>query len=286
MTDRTVTGNQSPQPVSYLHSKIRIGTCKGPINFKRNQNSFLPTDIPEEKRNRRKEIREWASSKILSQNQPWNKSTPCQIRPITQPRFSTNFVNDRSGAFVFNHRAESLDPLINPEPIDKPSKFHISSSTEKFAMRKKLEPISDLIQMGKFRRTEELPINLKLLGKKEWNSMTTLNLKEQAQRNKDFQGKSSKFSRNISKAISILDYKGPMELESIHQNRLRKMKSEGTFVAASFLDGEDMAPINKKGFSNRNALERPRVQTISEHSGVWEFNNHDNRFVTFIAYNY
>ena len=44
-----------------------------------------------------------------------------------------NYVQDRSKMYQYNFRAESLDPLRNLEPIDKPTKFHISRQLESTA---------------------------------------------------------------------------------------------------------------------------------------------------------
>ena len=56
------------------------------------------------------------------------KHPPCERRTME------NYKADRSSAYRFNYRAESIDSLKQSELIDKPTKFHVSAQLESTAL--------------------------------------------------------------------------------------------------------------------------------------------------------
>ncbi len=111
----------------YLKAKIQIGNCKGPVSYKLEQTVFHHDDIPDDRRQRHNEINHWLKSKLLSEDRPAWKKTTDPGNPVCERRRMENFANDRSTAFQYNFRGESLDCLKVVEPIDKPTKLHISA---------------------------------------------------------------------------------------------------------------------------------------------------------------
>ena len=253
----------------FLHAKIRSGTCKGPLNFKKTQKSFLNSDVREEVWQRKDNVLDWKKSKILNVNENWNKTFPTNLHPVPESRTRENYVHDRSKAYTYNYRAESLDPLLMDEPIDKPTKFHISRTSSSSALTTQMRRLHEPIQRGQLRRTEEIPVNVKLIDKPEWNGMTAnLSLKDRHNNLNEFTMKSRSQSKRISTAMSSLDYINPCQAERIYHATLRRQKSAGTFTPASFLDGVDHRPVDPKELMNRYAIERPRIYNVVEHSGT------------------
>jgi hypothetical protein len=65
------------------------------------------------------------------------------------------------------------------EPIDKPTKFHVSTTRHEDALKISTTMKGDPIQRRHFRRTEEMPVNATLADKPAWNSTTVLTIKTQ-----------------------------------------------------------------------------------------------------------
>ena len=252
----------------FLHAKIRSGTCKGPLNFKKNQKGFLNADVRDEVWRRKDNVLDWKKSKVLDVNESWNKTFPTNLHPVPESRTSENYVHDRSKAYAYNYRAESLDPLLMDEPIDKPTKFHISRTSSSAALTSQMRLLHEPIQRGQLRRTEEIPVNIKLANKPEWNAMTAVSPKDRNNNMNEFTMKSRSHSKRISTAMSSLDYINPLKSEVIYHATLRRQKTAGTFTPASFLDGVDHRPVDPKDLMNRYAIERPRTYNVVEHSGT------------------
>lgn len=263
----------------FLHAKIRIGTCKGPINFKKTQKSFLRSDVPDVTWKRKEDILEWKKSRVLNTKDLWNKSVPITLHPVTEQRQRQNFIGDRSKAFTYNYRAESLEPLLIDEPIDKPTKFHISRTSSGTALASQMKMLHDPIQRGQLKRTQEIPVNVKLEGKPEWNALTSVSYKDREHNLEDFTKKSLAFSKRVSTAMSTMDYNDPRKLEGIYHATLRRQKTAGTFVPVSFIDGVDRRPIDPKHLMNRYAIEPTRTYNVVEHSGTWELSKAENRYL-------
>ena len=255
----------------YLHAKIRVGSCKGPNRFKHTQKVLLNSDVRDEVWERKDDVLEWKKSRILDTSKDvWDiqKSFPTNLHPVPESRTRENFVHDRSKAFAYNYRAESLEPLIIDEPIDKPTKFHISRTSSSTALSSQMKMLHEPIQRGQLRRTEEIPVNVKLIDKPEWNGMTTISFKNRNNNLDVFTEKSTKFNRRVSTAMGALDYINPCKAEEIYHATVRRQKSAGTFTPTSFMNGVDHRPVDPKDLMNRYAIERPRIYNVVEHSGI------------------
>ena len=217
---------------------------------------------------RKDNVLDWKKSKILNVNESWNKSFPSSLHPVPESRTRENYVHDRSKAYTYNYRAESLDPLLMDEPIDKPTKFHISRTSSSAALTAQMRMLHEPIQRGQLRRTQEIPVNVKLTDKPEWNAMTAVSPKERNNNMHEFTMRSRSCSKRISTAMSSLDYVNPIKAEGIYHATLRRQKTAGSFTPASFLDGVDHRPVDPKDLMNRYAIERPRTYNVVEHSGM------------------
>ena len=161
------------QPSHHLHARLQIGSVKGPISYKPFQTVFHQDDIPPERRTRKNEVTKWLSNKLLSTDPPsWNKSIEIIKKPWDKRRSGIP-PNDRSNAFQYNFRSEVLPPQLVP-PIDKPTKFHVSTQLNSEVIELEQKMRADPIYAGIFRRTEELPNHPKLSNAVPWNPSTEL----------------------------------------------------------------------------------------------------------------
>eukprot|EP01036_Dinobryon_divergens_P034689 gene34689-44861_t len=241
----------------FLKSKIQIGSSRGPISYLHNQTVFHHDDISEQKRLRRNEIKSFLSSKILgSEADPWSKSTKVE-KPLCENRRMENFVADRSAPFQYNYRAESLDPLRINEPIDKPSKFHISTQLESTARDILAARAEDRIQAGHFMRTQEMPVNSKLQGAAEWNFSTTFERREKDRRLDTLTDKAQQWTHQITETLPAKkQYDNPLKTTIKFQEEVRRQKKAGEFT------------LNKHVY--QRPLSPPHTRTSTAHSGVWE----------------
>lgn len=53
----------------YLQTKMRIGSCKGPIEYKSDQQVFHQDDVPEKARERKNEVKEWVRNNFCNRGQ-------------------------------------------------------------------------------------------------------------------------------------------------------------------------------------------------------------------------
>ena len=273
MKDTTSTGASFSATMPYLTPKLRIGNCKGPISYKLHQLSFHRSDIPANKIERVEYVNASMKSKILSNSQSWNTST-ATLKSTADSRTMENFVHDRSKAFTYNYRAESLDPMRIQEPVDRPTKFHISHTSVSSANINTSARSNDPIQQGKFRRTEEIPVNRNLSGKVEWNSMTSYSIKEKEKKLLSLTKTSRDYTAKVSETILKSGYINPVQIETLYGDTLRKSKRSNSFVplSKSTVQPTDLGPMK-----NQYALEKSSKYYTSEHSGVWAFNNTDKK---------
>eukprot|EP01032_Pedospumella_encystans_P030185 gene30185-34072_t len=216
----------------FLRSKIQIGNVKGPVSYTQSQTVFHHDDIPETKRIRRNEVKAWAKSKLLSAETPsWNKSSNPQ-QPVVVRRQAENYCKDRGGAYQYNYRAETLDSLRQVEPIDKPTKFHISTQPETLALELKTIRGTNRIQGGHFNRTGEMPVHPDLIDATPWKLSTEVVLKEKDQRLADMTLKAQQSTGKVNSLGSTFKHKpyvGPLKAAAELQDLIRKQKAEGTF---------------------------------------------------------
>jgi hypothetical protein len=264
--------------MEYLHAKIQIGSVKGPIAYQKGQTVFHHDDIPVSKRLRRNEVKTWAKSKILSADKPsWNKSVE-ENKTICERRQMENFVKDRSNAFRYNYRAEQLDSLKLIEPIDKPTKFHISKQLSSTALQIIETQNQDRVQNGRFHRTAEMPINSKLEGSTAWQASTSFQTTE-LEKNLNIKTiKSLNWTKKVNETVkNKLEYDDPVKLTTLMQEEIRRQKSAGTFDPEKRLYRPPSAPVDRSLLRNRFAIEKPNKVIINQHSGVWETNKADGR---------
>lgn len=257
-----------------LTTKACVGTCKSSINYKLEEVCFRNSNIDEAKTKRAAEVNEWAKSKILNPEPTWNLSVQAK-KPTIESRTMENFVGDRSRAFAYNYRAESLDPVRIQEPIDKPTKFHLSRTSVSAATTYRNKQSSDPIQEGIFRRLEEIPVNVKLAEKVEWNSMTAHSAKERDMKLVSLTNESKSNTTKNSKLLSKANYVSPSDREMLCQRTLRDQKCAGTFDPASRNSKE---AVNDRSLPKHYGTARKSTRySTSEHSGVWELNKAENR---------
>lgn len=197
---------------------------------------------------------------------------------MIESRSMENHVNDRSNAYQYNYRSESLNPLRMVKPIDKPTKFHLSRTSYSSTTSNQSLLLDNNQQKGILKRTEELPINLDLVDKIEWNYMTTFSLKEKDKKLDSLTTNSKNFTQKVSNELSTINYIGPLNKEKLYIKTIRKIKSEGKFVPLSKIINPAAVYIQDKSLSvNQNALEKSKKYTTQHHSGLWELNKTENK---------
>mmetsp|Transcript_24160 Transcript_24160/g.33132 ORF Transcript_24160/g.33132 Transcript_24160/m.33132 type:complete len:318 (+) Transcript_24160:24-977(+) len=261
----------------YLKATIKIGSSKGPISYSHNQTVFHHDDIPEQKRLRRNEIKNFLKSRILSVDKDtWNKSNQIE-KPVYESRKMENFVHDRTFPFQYNFRAESLDPLRLNEAIDKPTKFHVSTQLESTAREILSAKQSDRIQAGHFMRTKEMPINTKLEGYTPWNESTSFSRREKDQTLAEITKNATNWSAQISQTLPRKkSYDTPQQTTVLFQEEVRRQKKAGEFSLTKQVYQPPLSPVDRTKLRNRYAIEKPNLKTKNSHSGVWEV-GHDGR---------
>ena len=265
---------------NFLKARIQIGSCKGPISYGAGQTVFHHDDIPEARRERKKEVREWARSKILSVERPeWRKSTLANLYPKCERRQAENHIRDRSGPYKYNFRAETLEYANVVEPIDQPTKFHVSRTTT--AKAKEIAEIqkTNRVQSGYFKRTQEMPIHPKLENTQPWNNGTQLSPKERERSLQHMTQRSRAATAKVSKRIGrIQTYRTPFQQSVEIENEVRELKRNGTFNKQED-HTHHHAHVEKEKIviKNRNAVESSRKYVTNHHSGVWEYNKAEGR---------
>ncbi len=265
----------------YLKARIRVGSCKNPIQYKQSVQVFHHDDIPKWSRQRADEVREWASSKILKieKNPRWN--VQCKLdRPVMERKSMTNYAKDRSGAMQYNFRAEvnTYPKIVNP--IDPPNKFHVSATLVKDAKTAIRTMRDDRIQRGYFCRTAEVPNNPKLDNAIPWNSST---LEDRSLRDKISRQRYAKALNNSKHAnyeLGFADtYHTPVLRSARITERVRKLKHEGKFSPYRSVERPQTEEIDRKGLKNRFALEPSRKYKVDSHTGVYEYNAIEKKFM-------
>ena len=247
------------------------------MSYKPQQIVFHKDDIPEEKRNRKNEVKQWAQSNLLSAEQPsWNKSTANQ-RPVWDKKKFEILRQDRSNAFQYNFRSETLPPTMVP-PIDKPSKFHVSAQLDSDIKEIERKRSSDPVFRGTFRRTEELPTHPNLSSAKPWNPSTEFLPDDKEKSLKELEKKA--MMNSIKKKSSLSEeYISPEVIARKVGEEVRRQKQLGTFSVEHKVFQPPPEPVDRASLKNRYAIEASRKYKTSHHSGVWEFNNAEGRYM-------
>lgn len=261
----------------YLKSRIQVGNGKGPINYPLKQTVFHHDDIPTEKRKRREEVLEWSKSKVLQLNHhEWSKSTHPN-KPVIERRTMENHVHDRSHQYQYNYRAETVDSLRNVEPLDKSTKFHISTQLESTAKAILEKRAQSPIQRGQLKRTQEMPIHPDL-EHKSWNNTTVLTTKELHKGLDDKTLHATGWTKKVNSTLSKKKgYISPMQSTILFQEEVRQQKSDGTFSLKEKVLRPKSEPNGTLTFKNPLLNEKPLSAVFTEHSGTWEKNPYDNK---------
>ena len=264
----------------YLHAKIQIGNSKGPITYKLKQTVFHHDDIPDDKRKRHGEIKNWLKSKILTEETPqWNKSSYVFV-PECERRTMENHVNDRSNAFQYNYRSESLECLKNVEPIDKPTKMHVSTQYESTAQSILDRKASSRFLSGNFNRTGEMPSHPNLTDAEKWNVSTFVEPKQINQQLDDMTKRAQEWSAQVTNSEQLLKKRVSLiKSTKLIQEEVRKQKAEGTFSSTKLVHRPRTAPVDRKKLKNRFPNEKLNKMSTHQHSGVWEMNKLEGRLV-------
>jgi hypothetical protein len=168
------------------------------------------------------------------------------IDETNSKRQMENHVFDRSHNYQYNYRAETLDPLKNIPPIDKSTKFHISTQT--LSQTAKLSDLrkTNLTYQGMQKRTEEMPVHPNLVNSLQWNSSTYVDVKtteklssEKTKRAEEWTKSRTKLLENIKtfetlyfdqyNTVNRLPYINPVQSQTQLLESIRAMKREKRF---------------------------------------------------------
>jgi hypothetical protein len=287
---------------SYLRSRVRIGSCKGPVSYKSQQQVFHHDDVPSYARERKEEVVDWVSgaflvffigtnvntvafqakSKILIGDDSWKRSNKFE-RPVCERRRMENHVKDRKGAYQYNFRAESLDPLRNEEPFDKPTKFHFSQQPETMARAIETRMREGTrVQKGIFTRVEENPNHPNLRDAPSWNNSTFFTARDrEVNRNAYTTMTMDACKTNRSKILNPANYLKPIETTNKLQEVIRQKKADGTFTWKKLINRDESLdePVDRSLLKNRFPSEKSSAIVTTKHSGTWEFNPVEGRYV-------
>jgi hypothetical protein len=267
----------------YLHASMRIGSCKAPIQYNPQQTVFHHDDIPKASRRRKAEVLNWKKSMILSNERAqWAKSTDPNV-PVCERRQMENFVMDRSKKYTFNYRAESVDSLRNCEPIDRPTKFHVSSQLESTASKIEQHMNMSLINRGQFKRTQEMPVHNRADEVGSWNSSTTITPKDiSTGLDRKTKKALSSTSKSTTQLLKSSNYVSPKESVSKLSNLIVEQKRDQFFDPRLWVNRprvNEAEVFTKNESYNHEAIEKDFRYKTDSHSGAWQFNESENRFM-------
>lgn len=200
------------------------------------------------------------------------KHPPCERRTME------NYKADRSSAYRFNHRAESIDSLKQSELIDKPTKFHVSAQLESTALALKELKKTNRIQAGHLKRSQLMPQHDREDTYEPWQYSTMLTPADRQKSLDAMNAKSKNWTSKVTRTVpKKTDYINPVESANKLQEEVRRQKSLGIFQTTKKVFMEPLAPVNRKELRNRCAVEPKKMRVTSKHSGVWERSRVDGR---------
>lgn len=261
-----------------MKSKIQIGNVEGPLNYGRKQVVFHHDDVPPNKRERKAAVIDFNRSHTLDlAYHQWNKCTDPQNRVCIR-RQRENHVLDRSNAYQYNYRAETVDTLRNVPPIDRSTKFHISTQLPSTA-KEILETYErDRLQRGQYNRTLEMPVHPDLVDASPWNISTVLTLKEQKESLDAMTNHARAWTAEVTSTLPRKkEYIGPVKGFKLLQEEIRQLKSEGLFSTKEKLTRPYSEPAAEEKRQNHLLNEKVSKVKRYEHSGVWEKSKIDGR---------
>lgn len=270
----TMHDNESASTVSkkHLRAKIQIGSCKGPITYNSHQTVFHPDDIKQETRERKKEVNSFKHPSVLDTTPSWQKSTAIG-EPICLRRKAENLVHDHK-SFEYNYRAEAL-PSKNREPTLQPNKFTVTlktsnQSNEVSAMRAQSGPLRELPAHP----TLPKPFAM------EWDGRCTLPEKVKQQNIANITQKAlANSATREKKLVDTSRYQSPMQRSMNLQEEVRRQKKEGTFSVERQVFCAPEEKVDRSKLVNRCAVEPSRKYKTYEHSGTWELNRTEGKYM-------
>ena len=225
---------------SFLKAKIRIGSCKGPTTYHREQQVFHHDDIPESRRERVQEVKNWIKPRILSaERDEWQKSSLLLKSegygyPVCERRQAENMNGDRSLPYVYNFRAETLDYAHITGAVDQPGKFHISRTPTSQVGSIEKARLSDRVQRGYFKRTQEMPTHPNIVDKTAWNISTQMTIKEKKIGLDTMNAVSRASTAKMNKRMqNSSDYQKPMRQQEHISQAVRMQKKTNSFLSGS-----------------------------------------------------
>lgn len=275
-------GNSHEQGAThpYLKAKPRVGSCKNPVSFAPALHVFHHDDVPEARRQRVLEVKEWASNKLLSvERGSWSKSTKPDVL-LCERRQAENLARDRNNPYAYNYRAETLDYAKTVPPIDKGGKFRLSRQTESEVLELTRIMEQDRVQRGIFKRTEEMPTHPKLVGAPQWDNTVVWGPQQQAEMLDRLTIKSRQWTSRVNKTIGeTKEYVPPIDQVRRLNESLRQQKAAGTLDLKKSLAHTHTVeePVDRRSLRNRLAIEPSRKYTTFHHSGTWEYNPIEKR---------
>lgn len=269
----------SHSSTGFLKAKIQIGNTKGPLDYQLKQTVFHHDDVPQQRRVRVEEVKEYARRKILDETPTWSKSSKPE-KLVCERRTMENYAKDRSHQFTYNYRAESLDPMRNIEPLDKSTKFHVSVQLETTAKEIMQMRKDNPVHRGQFHRTQEVPNHPDLVDATPWNNTAVLTVKELNQGLDEKTKHAQQWTGKVNATLKLKrSYVSPMQQTILMQEKIRQQKHEGTFSASELINPPRKMPELTYTRTNREQNDKMRKVKLTEHSGVWGPNSVDGRYV-------
>ena len=211
-------------------------------------------------------------------SEKWNKSTYIN-KKLTERRKMENHVLDPSKRFAYNFRAEELDTLRNPSNNNQEHYDILVKTTKK---------------------TTEMPNSYRLHESKAWNTESHyagLSLLASKEMKKVFEERSLKsvdWCKTRNSKLLPDSYINPMESSLLLQEQVRELKRSGNFKdrldagmttslngtssqSRAFQSSQNVAPSSTQVIKYSN--NKSRAYQVNKHSGVWEFNRIENRYM-------
>jgi len=286
--------SDNPKP-TFLQSKFQIGSRKGPINYGHTETVFHPDDISAEKKANRDDIMQYKKKSVLGDSKPqWNSSVYVQKKICEDKRIRANFEHDRAHMHQYNYRAEVLpEKIVAPPPKTNRYQVHAVGGSE--IERRANARANNKIFQGIAKRTEEMKVNPKLDDKPEWNACTVLTKNEKKAL---FNAKEAQCQENSKrKKEKLKNYRNPEQLVKEHHRQDRIVKSAGqqailmtpsgvpvplrpSMLESSRISNQDSTMSNASMMTyNRLAKNPTQKERKFAHSGAWEFNQIEQRWM-------
>ena len=162
------------------------------------------------------------------------------------------------------------------QPVHMPKSHRFKTETLSEDMKREivLQQASDPVFAGKAKRTEEMPVNPKLNGKKSWAQSTVPIAAElRANLNRIASGAQK---NSVRKNSTLKNYVSVEKREAIKRARMRDIKKSGAdmskFIMTGKLQDDELMPTY-----NRLAKEPSAKYRVYSHSGKWEYNEAEGR---------